>query len=66
MNDKIPEFYKLDAECTNCNFSKKGFDIPKGAKLEEQECPDCRNKGTLVKSIQTSSYYNFGNNGWNF
>lgn len=65
MSDANSEFYKLDVECPNCHFSKKGFDIPKGSKLNEMTCSNCQLK-TLVESIRTTSFYNFGNNGWDY
>lgn len=57
MSEQTQEFYTLDAECPNCHFSKKAFEIPKGKRLPELECPRCGLTEVLTESIQTGSYY---------
>lgn len=58
MSETVLQSYSLDVECPNCHFIKKGFDVTRGKKLKDMECPQCGNN-TLVESIQTSSYYEF-------
>jgi predicted RNA-binding Zn-ribbon protein involved in translation (DUF1610 family) len=50
--------YKIDANCTNCDFSGE-VEIPKGKTLEEISCPTCGNKKSLTKKPKTSTYYKF-------
>ena len=53
--------YTLDVKCSNCHFSKDKFEIPKGKKLDEIECPTCGNKKVLdedYKPIQFNPYNN--------
>ena len=65
MDNTNNQFYKLDVECTNCRFSKKEFEVPKRSKLNEMTCPNCEIK-SLVESVRITSFYNFGNNGFDF